>query len=335
MESSAARSARNCTIGPPGSLWPTPVSLLAPGGPNPAPGLLGAGWARSFFFDLVRAASEAAPFAGSALSPSAWPGSRLFVATAAAGVPSHTAKAVTTTSAPPAAAASVDAPTGRGGAGSSACDSAAPDPEPGQKPSAGGKANAAAAKGEDEPPPAATVASAASHASPAISANSVAAGTISIALRAAAPTGIPPVAASPAAAVSASTLAAGSWVSAPASSSASSAAADSAAGFSGCLSQSPCPVLHVYQARLWLEDAPPPPMALQEQEKATAAAMQMLRMLPLIGLVPGSPSSALGPGPASLRRLALAALQAPRDIVSAAASVLRWMDGRLSWILAE
>ncbi|CAI6002268.1 unnamed protein product [Closterium sp. NIES-64] len=287
-------------------------------GPSPAPGLLGAGWARSFFFDLVRAALEAAPFAGSALSPSAWLGSRLFVATAAAGVPSHTAAAVTTTSAPPTAAASVDAPTGRDSAGSSACDSAAPDPEPGQKPSAGGKANAAVAKGEDEPPPAAAVASAASHASPAVSANSVAAGTISVALRAAAPTGIPPVAASPAAAVSASTLAAGSWVSAPASSSASSAAADSAAGFSECLSRSPCPVV-----------------SSSEQEKAAAAAMQMLRMLPLIGLVPGSPSSALGPGPASLRRLALAALQAPRDIVSAAASVLRWMDGRLSWILAE
>ncbi|CAI5976390.1 unnamed protein product [Closterium sp. NIES-65] len=35
------------------------------------------------------------------------------------------------------------------------------------------------------------------------------------------------------------------------------------------------------------------------------------------------------------RRLALAALQAPQDIVPAAASVLRWMDGRLCWILAE
>ncbi|CAI7876200.1 unnamed protein product [Closterium sp. NIES-53] len=79
----------------------------------------------------------------------------------------------------------------------------------------------------------------------------------------------------------------------------------------------------------------PPAMSQQEQEEAVAAAMEMLPMLPTIGLVSGSPRSALGPGPASLRRLALAALQAPWDIVPAAASVLRWMDGRLCWILAE
>ncbi|CAI7807151.1 unnamed protein product [Closterium sp. NIES-54] len=83
---------------------------------------------------------------------------------------------------------------------------------------------------------------------------------------------------------------------------------------------------------LW-EDSPPVGWALREQEEAVAAAMEMLRMLPAIGLVPGSPGSALGAG--SLRRLALAALQSPRDIVPAAASVLRWMDGRLCWILAE
>ncbi|CAI7737247.1 unnamed protein product [Closterium sp. NIES-53] len=92
---------------------------------------------------------------------------------------------------------------------------------------------------------------------------------------------------------------------------------------------------HAYQLRQACLEEGYLAMLQQEQEEAVAAAMEMLRMLPAIGLVPGSPGSELGPGPASLRRLALAALQSPRDIVPAAASVLRWMDGRLCWILAE
>ncbi|CAI7844236.1 unnamed protein product [Closterium sp. NIES-54] len=84
---------------------------------------------------------------------------------------------------------------------------------------------------------------------------------------------------------------------------------------------------HAYQSQQARPEEGFPAMSQQEQEEAVAAAMEMLRMLPAIGLVPGSPGSALGPGPASLRRLALAGLQAPRDIVPAAASVLRWMDG--------
>ncbi|CAI7764675.1 unnamed protein product [Closterium sp. NIES-53] len=92
---------------------------------------------------------------------------------------------------------------------------------------------------------------------------------------------------------------------------------------------------HAYQSHQARPEEGYSAMSQQEQKEAVAAAMEMLRMLPTIGLVPGSPGSALGPGPASLRRLALAALQSPRDIVPAAASVLRWMDGRLCWILAE
>ncbi|CAI5991884.1 unnamed protein product [Closterium sp. NIES-65] len=93
--------------------------------------------------------------------------------------------------------------------------------------------------------------------------------------------------------------------------------------------------LGAYQRRTRHPGALPPMLSGQEQTVAVASAVQILQMLPEIGFVPGSPGSALGPGPAALRRLVLAALQAPLDIVPAVASVLRWMDGRLSWILAE
>ncbi|CAI5965110.1 unnamed protein product [Closterium sp. NIES-65] len=93
--------------------------------------------------------------------------------------------------------------------------------------------------------------------------------------------------------------------------------------------------LHAYQQLLSRPRDVPSTMSRREQEEAAAEAMEMLRMLPAIGLVPGTLNSALGQGLASLRWLALAALQAPRDIVPAAASVLRWMDGQLCWILAE
>ncbi|CAI5963933.1 unnamed protein product [Closterium sp. NIES-65] len=76
-------------------------------------------------------------------------------------------------------------------------------------------------------------------------------------------------------------------------------------------------------------------MVPSEQSAAVAAATEMLHYLPLIGLVPGAPGAALGPGPGAMMRLAESAQQAPLGLVSAAASVLRWMDGRLCWILAE
>ncbi|CAI6000963.1 unnamed protein product [Closterium sp. NIES-65] len=76
-------------------------------------------------------------------------------------------------------------------------------------------------------------------------------------------------------------------------------------------------------------------MVPSEQSAAVAAATEMLHYLPLIGLVPGAPGAALGPGPGAMMRLAESTQQAPLGLVSAAASVLRWMDGRLCWILAE
>ncbi|CAI5961996.1 unnamed protein product [Closterium sp. NIES-64] len=79
--------------------------------------------------------------------------------------------------------------------------------------------------------------------------------------------------------------------------------------------------LGAYQRRTRHPGALPPMLSGQEQTVAVASAVQILQMLPEIGFVPGSPGSALGPGPAALRRLVLAALQAPLDIVPAVASV--------------
>ncbi|CAI6011269.1 unnamed protein product [Closterium sp. NIES-65] len=72
-----------------------------------------------------------------------------------------------------------------------------------------------------------------------------------------------------------------------------------------------------------------------EQTAAVAAAEELQHYLPLIGFVPGSPGAALGPGPGALARLAESAQEDPLDLVAAAASVLRWLDGRLCWILIE
>ncbi|CAI6011041.1 unnamed protein product [Closterium sp. NIES-65] len=72
-----------------------------------------------------------------------------------------------------------------------------------------------------------------------------------------------------------------------------------------------------------------------EQTAAVAAAEELQHYLPRIGFVPGSPGAALGPGPGALARLAESAQEDPLDLVAAAASVLRWLDGRLCWILAE
>ncbi|CAI5969095.1 unnamed protein product [Closterium sp. NIES-64] len=63
-------------------------------GPSPAPGRLGAGWARSFFFDFARASLEESPFAGPVNSPTAWPCFCLLAATAAAGISAHAAALV-------------------------------------------------------------------------------------------------------------------------------------------------------------------------------------------------------------------------------------------------
>ncbi|CAI6008363.1 unnamed protein product [Closterium sp. NIES-65] len=71
------------------------------------------------------------------------------------------------------------------------------------------------------------------------------------------------------------------------------------------------------------------------QPAAVAAAEELQHYLPLIGFVPGSPGAALGPGPGALARLAESAREDPLDLVAAAASVLRWLDGRLCWILVE
>ncbi|CAI5479391.1 unnamed protein product [Closterium sp. Yama58-4] len=76
-------------------------------------------------------------------------------------------------------------------------------------------------------------------------------------------------------------------------------------------------------------------MLPSERTAAVSAAQEMLRYLPLIGLVSAAPGVALGPGPGAVMRLAESARGAPLGLVSAAAAVLRWMDGRLCWILAE
>ncbi|CAI5958036.1 unnamed protein product [Closterium sp. NIES-65] len=72
-----------------------------------------------------------------------------------------------------------------------------------------------------------------------------------------------------------------------------------------------------------------------EQSAAVAVAEELQHYLPLIGYVPGSPGAALGPGPGALARLAASARGDPLDLVAAATSVLRWLDGRLCWILVE
>ncbi|CAI5948125.1 unnamed protein product [Closterium sp. NIES-64] len=90
--------------------------------------------------------------------------------------------------------------------------------------------------------------------------------------------------------------------------------------------------LHVCLARQGVEVGG---MLPSEQSAAVSAAREMLHYLPLIGLVQGAPGAALGSGPGAMLRLAESAQGAPLGLVSAAASVLRWMDGRLCWIRSE
>ncbi|CAI5528066.1 unnamed protein product [Closterium sp. Naga37s-1] len=78
-----------------------------------------------------------------------------------------------------------------------------------------------------------------------------------------------------------------------------------------------------------------PPLAAGERELAAAAADEVLESLPQLGLDMGSPGIAAGPGPAAVRRLAACAQQGPFGLLPAAASVLRWLDGRLVWLLVE
>ncbi|CAI6012507.1 unnamed protein product [Closterium sp. NIES-65] len=62
-------------------------------GPSPAPGRLGAGWARSLCFLLAGVAPAAATTAGPSVSPSAWPCPCMLAPAAAAGVSADSAAA--------------------------------------------------------------------------------------------------------------------------------------------------------------------------------------------------------------------------------------------------
>ncbi|CAI7916619.1 unnamed protein product, partial [Closterium sp. NIES-53] len=297
--------------------------------------LLGAGWARSFFLPFPRVACTATPFPRPCVSPATWSHPCVSVPTAAAGVLADPAPII-----PPPSAGPMSAPTAAlvvttvcaCGAGTITCVAAVACSCSSTRPCISGSGVTAGpvARGEAESPPASAVVPAANS-----------------------PSASHPVAAPPDVAASAASVIA---ITRPTRSSPSAAPpprwglwedpppvgralrVKQRVGHVGTCQSLLAMVLdqfHAYQSRQARPKEGYPAMSQQEQEEAVAAAMEMLRMLPAIGLVPGSPGSALGPGPASLRRLALAALQSPRDIVPAAASALRWMDGRLCWILAE
>ncbi|CAI5947581.1 unnamed protein product [Closterium sp. NIES-64] len=72
-----------------------------------------------------------------------------------------------------------------------------------------------------------------------------------------------------------------------------------------------------------------------EHSAAVSVAEELQHYLSLIGFVPGSPGAALGLGPGALAWLAESARGDLLDLMAAAMSVLRWLDGRLCWILVE
>ncbi|CAI5983374.1 unnamed protein product, partial [Closterium sp. NIES-64] len=354
-------------------------------GPSPAPGRLGAGWARSLVFDLERAAPEEAPLASPGASPSAWPCSCLLTATTAADVPAQAAAVVAPSSAGASpcspiavdtAAASAAAVTGAGDADnatSADCSGAAP----GLISSASACAARGVAAGEAEPPSTAA-------AEPPAGAGSAAVPTTGP--LASATTGFPVAAAdtisassfspTPSSASAASLGVTCSPVAAPARSeppgstvsavvpsvlvwqppcAAPMAAVDtSRTTSSSCRGAWWAPtlveqrVMHVgscltllsyvldqLHVSLVQQEVQIGAMQPAEQTAAVAAAEELKHYLPLIGFVPGSPGAALGPGPGALARLAESAQEDPLDLVAAAASVLRWLDGRLCWVLVE
>ncbi|CAI5946860.1 unnamed protein product [Closterium sp. NIES-65] len=255
-------------------------------GPSPAPGRLGAGWARSLCFLLAGVAPAAATTAGPSVSPSAWPCPCMLAPAAAAGVSADSAAAGVdgsigdwsyrpTTSATAAAITGASrvggdsAPTGAGESASpgSPCNSSAagPSSDSGSKTKPSSEAAAVPAAGRRD-----------------ICPNSVESATTA--------TSAPPC------------------------------------------SLTPGPTAAASSHKPGLEIGG---MLPAEQSAAVAAATEMLHYLPLIGLVQGAPGAALGPGPRAMVRLAESARGSPLGLVSAAASVLRWMDGRLCWILAE
>ncbi|CAI5943041.1 unnamed protein product [Closterium sp. NIES-65] len=328
-------------------------------GPSPAPSRLGAGWARGFLVDITRAAPKAAPFGGLGVSPSAWTCSCLLEAAVAAGIPTFAAAVVApsavgasprTPVAADTAAASTAGVTGAGDADSAAfavCSGLAPS----LVPSASACAARAVAEGETEP---------ASKAAAEAPADTRTAGTPA----AATPDSSP--------AATAGGAAASSSISAPSvPQSVSGPSSFHQYSFQGPPVQHPwvpvtppAPpppqaevpgqpptlveqrVMHVgtcltllsyvldqLHVTLVQQEVQIGAMQPAEQTAAVAAAEELQHYLPLIGFVPGSPGAALGPGPGALARLAESAQEDPLDLVAAAASVLRWLDGRLCWIL--
>ncbi|CAI5976386.1 unnamed protein product [Closterium sp. NIES-65] len=301
-------------------------------GPSPAPGRLGAGWARSLVFDLARAASEEASLAGPGASPSAWPCSCLLAATTATGVPAQAAAVVAPSSAGASpcspiaadtAAASAAAVTGAGDADnatSANCSGAAP----GLISSASACAARGVAAGEAEPPSTAV-------AEPPAGVGSAAVPTTGPS--ASATTGFPVAAAD--------TISASSFSPTTPSASAASlgvtcshVAAPARSEHPGSTVSAVVPSV-LLQVSLVQQEVQIGAMQPAEQTAAVAAAEELKHYLPLIGFVPGSPGAALGPGPGALARLAESAQEDPLDLVAAAASVLRWLDGRLCWVLVE
>ncbi|CAI5978145.1 unnamed protein product [Closterium sp. NIES-65] len=301
-------------------------------GPSPAPGRLGAGWARSLVFDLARAAPEEVPLAGPRAFPSAWPCSCLLAATTATGVPAHAAAVVapSSTGASPCSpiaadttAASAAAVTGAGDADnatSANCSGAAP----GLVSSASDCAAQRVAAGEAEPPSKAAAEPPAGAGSADVpTAGPSASATTGFLIAAADSISAPSFSPTPPSASAASLGVTCSPVAAPARSEPPGSTVSAVV---------PTVLLHV---SLVQQEVQIGAMQPAEQTAAVAAAEELKHYLPLIGFVPGSPGAALGPGPGALVRLAESAQEDPLDLVAAAASILRWLDGRLCWVLVE
>ncbi|CAI5959291.1 unnamed protein product [Closterium sp. NIES-65] len=298
-------------------------------GPSPAPGRLGAGWARSFTLLLYGAAPEAAPVTGRPVPSAAWPRPHMLTVTAAADILADSA-----------AVGADGSFRGCTGCLATSATTAAISISP-----RGDKDNATSGASESSDPCSTYASSAAATpctggvVGPAVCA---AAGAIESPSEAAAGTAAASECASrpiPVESASATTPCSPRHVkSGP-------AAATSPRALPPLVEQRVVHVgtcltlmsyildqLHVCLARKGLEVGG---MLPAERSAAVAAATEMLHYLPLIGLVPDAPGAALGPGPRVVVRLAESAREGPLGLVSAAASVLHWIDGRLCWILAK
>ncbi|CAI7772707.1 unnamed protein product [Closterium sp. NIES-53] len=286
-----------------------------PGWPetSPAPGRLGAGWARNFFLPFPRVACAATPFPRPRVSPATWSHPCVSAPTAAAGVSADPAPTIVPPSTGPTSAptaASIITTVCACGAGPVTSVASVAHSCSSTRPCISGSSITAGpvARCEAESPPEAAAVSAANS-----------------------PSTSHPVAAPPDVAASAASVT--TFICPTRSSPSAVSGGDLVIEYPPAPRDRPVRVLATHLSRGSSGSGPAAPLGFVGRLSPCRMGTSRRAARWARGDVSVSFGNALGAG--SLRRLALAALQSPRDIVPAAASVLRWMDGRLCWILAE